>query len=110
VCRCLLHVPEHPGSPTYCLEHLIEGDYIKYNNNCGFVEGADAEDERVRDTPQAFSHFTFEYTKGQKIVVDIQGVSGCGAWARGQRLRCQQSGARSQQWRGTRRLCRHHAG
>jgi hypothetical protein len=71
-------VPEHPGSPTYCLEHLIEGDYIKYNNNCGFVEGADAEDERVRDTPQAFSHFTFEYTKGQKIVVDIQGVSGCG--------------------------------
>jgi len=74
VCRCLLHVPEHPGSPTYCLEHLIEGDYIKYNNNCGFVEGADAEDERVRDTPQAFSHFTFEHTQGQKIVVDIQGV------------------------------------
>ena len=29
---------------------------------------------QVRSTPQAFSHFSFEHTGGQALVVDIQGV------------------------------------
>ncbi|VDK67551.1 unnamed protein product [Onchocerca ochengi] len=52
----------------YHLERFIEGEYIKYNSNSGFV--ADV----CRKTPQAFSHFTFERSGHQLIVVDIQGV------------------------------------
>jgi hypothetical protein len=87
----------------FCVESLIEGEYIKHNSNSGFVE-----DESLRNTPQvsrphaqwhifwkyffplcygsnsaalrlhlcsalqAFSHWTFQYTKGEKLVVDIQ--------------------------------------
>ena len=32
--------------PLYHLEHFIDGDYIKYNSNSGFVE------ESLRLTPQ----------------------------------------------------------
>ena len=34
-----------------------QGDYIKYNSNSGFVCG-----EAVRNTPHAFSHWTFQHT------------------------------------------------
>lgn len=43
------------GSPLYHIEHFIEGKYVKYNSNSGFVRS-----EALRMTPQAFSHFTFE--------------------------------------------------
>ncbi|CAI8024663.1 Eukaryotic elongation factor 2 kinase [Geodia barretti] len=56
------------GCPLYCVEHLIEGDYIKYNSNSGFVSDVN------RLTPHAFSHFTFERSQHQLIIVDIQGV------------------------------------
>jgi hypothetical protein len=57
------------------LEAAIEGvsvdtPFRKYNNNTGWKT-----DEGVRNTPQAFSHFTYEATKQQMIVVDIQGVA-----------------------------------
>lgn len=58
---------ERDGSPLYHLEHFIEGEYIKYNSNSGFVDDS-------RSTPQAFSHFTFECSNHQLMVVDVQGV------------------------------------
>ncbi|XP_055874771.1 eukaryotic elongation factor 2 kinase-like [Biomphalaria glabrata] len=64
----VLEFPDRPGKPLFHLEHYIEGEYIKYNSNSGFVE------ENLRLTPQAFSHFTFERSGHQLIVVDIQGV------------------------------------
>ncbi|KAJ8246351.1 hypothetical protein GJAV_G00266760 [Gymnothorax javanicus] len=66
---CVLEMTQRPGKPLYHLEHFIEGKYIKYNSNSGFVR-----DENIRLTPQAFSHFTFERSGHQLIVVDIQGV------------------------------------
>uniref|UniRef100_A0A4W3HGB2 Eukaryotic elongation factor 2 kinase n=1 Tax=Callorhinchus milii TaxID=7868 RepID=A0A4W3HGB2_CALMI len=66
---CILEMRDRPGKPLYHLEHYIEGKYIKYNSNSGFVR-----DENFRLTPQAFSHFTFERSAHQLIVVDIQGV------------------------------------
>eukprot|EP00884_Botryococcus_braunii_P010320 jgi/Botrbrau1/1928/Bobra.0005s0031.1 len=69
---CVIEVPqEEPEEKKrlYCLENLIEGDYIKYNSNSGFV------DEVARNTPQAFSHYTFIESKGQKLCVDIQGCN-----------------------------------
>ncbi|GLI63916.1 hypothetical protein VaNZ11_007055 [Volvox africanus] len=71
VMQCaILQFPGRPDSPVYAVEQLIEGDYVKYNSNSGFVKG----DELLRNTPQAFSHFTWVLTKGLKICVDIQGV------------------------------------
>ncbi|UYV80968.1 EEF2K [Cordylochernes scorpioides] len=58
-----------PGKPLFHLEHFIEGDYIKYNSNSGFISC-----ENMRLTPQAFSHFTFERSGHELLVVDIQGV------------------------------------
>uniref|UniRef100_UPI00398F85BE eukaryotic elongation factor 2 kinase isoform X2 n=1 Tax=Pristiophorus japonicus TaxID=55135 RepID=UPI00398F85BE len=66
---CILEMKDRPEKPLYHLEHYIEGKYIKYNSNSGFVR-----DENFRLTPQAFSHLTFERSAHQLIVVDIQGV------------------------------------
>lgn len=65
----ILEFKNRSGSPLYHLEHFIDGKYIKYNSNSGFVE-----DAHIRFTPQAFSHFTFESSNHDLIVVDIQGV------------------------------------
>ncbi|XP_031691197.1 eukaryotic elongation factor 2 kinase isoform X3 [Oncorhynchus kisutch] len=66
---CVIEMMQHPGKPLYHLEHYIEGKYTKYNSNSGFVK-----DDNIRLTPQAFSHFSFERSAHQLIVVDIQGV------------------------------------
>ena len=42
----ILEFVDRPGSPLFHLEHFIEGEYIKYNSNSGFV------DETFRQTPQ----------------------------------------------------------
>ncbi|VDN14969.1 unnamed protein product [Dibothriocephalus latus] len=59
---------EKSGSRFYHIERYMDGDYRKYNSNVGFV------DEKLRNTPQAFSHFTFERSGHRLLVVDIQGV------------------------------------
>ena len=57
------------GEPSlFAVERLVEGEYIKHNNNSGFV------DEHMRTTPQLFSHFTYHASGGELIIVDIQGV------------------------------------
>uniref|UniRef100_A0A7N6BXN8 Eukaryotic elongation factor 2 kinase n=1 Tax=Anabas testudineus TaxID=64144 RepID=A0A7N6BXN8_ANATE len=66
---CVVEMANRPGKPLFHLEHYIEGKYIKYNSNSGFVR-----DDNIRLTPQAFSHFSFERSGHQLIVVDIQGV------------------------------------
>lgn len=66
---CILEFKERPGSPLFHLEHYMQGQYIKYNSNAGFVD-----DAHLRNTPHAFSHFTFECSSHEQIVVDIQGV------------------------------------
>lgn len=53
----------------YCaIEKYIQGEYVKHSNNYGAVSGD-------RNTPQAFSHFSYEKSGGKLIVVDIQGVN-----------------------------------
>ncbi|CAJ0583681.1 unnamed protein product, partial [Mesorhabditis spiculigera] len=64
----VIQILDLPGEPYYHLEHFIEGEYVKYNSNSGFVS------EMQRQTPHSFSHFTFERSGHQLIVVDIQGV------------------------------------
>ena len=54
------------------LEPYLTGKFRKYNNNNGFV--ATSGSNIQRSTPQAFSHFTYHYSCGELMVVDIQGV------------------------------------
>lgn len=65
----ILEFQNREGSPLFHLEHYIEGKYIKYNSNSGYVA-----DEFMRSTPHAFSHFSFESSNHDLIIVDIQGV------------------------------------
>jgi len=67
----VIELVERPGSPLFHIEHYIDGKYIKYNSNSGFVEDTV---KHCRKTPQAFSHFTFERSGHEVMVVDIQGV------------------------------------
>ncbi|VDD79826.1 unnamed protein product [Mesocestoides corti] len=55
-------------SQFYHIERYMDGEYCKYNSNSGFVA------DQLRNTPQAFSHFTFERSGHRLLVVDIQGV------------------------------------
>ena len=64
----LIQLPERPDKPLFACERVIEGEYVKHNNNSGFVE------EHHRSTPQAFSHFTFQSSSGRLMIIDIQGV------------------------------------
>mmetsp|Transcript_1451 Transcript_1451/g.1917 ORF Transcript_1451/g.1917 Transcript_1451/m.1917 type:complete len:248 (+) Transcript_1451:60-803(+) len=48
------------------IEPYLEGEYQKHNNNAGYVG--------QRNTPQTFSHYTFERTNGELLVCDLQGV------------------------------------
>lgn len=66
----VLEFVDRPDKPLYHVENFIEGTYVKYNSNSGFV----LDDDAHRQTPQAFSHFTFERSGHEIMVVDIQGV------------------------------------
>eukprot|EP00667_Euglena_gracilis_P009846 EG_transcript_10005 len=49
------------------VETYLQGKFVKHNNNWGVIGGA-------RNTPQAFSHFSYEFSNQRLIVVDMQGV------------------------------------
>lgn len=61
---------DEPDQPIYACEPMIQGDFEKYNNNAGEVKDRAHE----RNTPQAFSHFTYLHSNKRNIIVDIQGV------------------------------------
>ncbi|EGC33807.1 myosin heavy chain kinase B [Dictyostelium purpureum] len=66
---CVLEFVDRTSSDLVCgAEPYVEGQYRKYNNNSGFVSN----DER--NTPQSFSHFTYEHSNRQLLIIDIQGV------------------------------------
>ena len=78
----LLRMIERPGQPLLWCEGFIDGPYQKHQNNAGTVLEVDCdvaspgtpESHRLRLTPHAFSHWTFEHTGGKTMVVDLQGV------------------------------------
>jgi len=57
----------------YYAENLIEGQYEKYNNNAGWMNNSLTESSFIA---QAFSHFSWQITKGYLMIVDLQGVTG----------------------------------
>lgn len=67
----IVELVDRPAYPmNLCgVEQYIAGNYCKWNNNYGFVV------ENSRNTPQAFSHFTWERSLHTIVIVDIQGVN-----------------------------------
>mmetsp|Transcript_9 Transcript_9/g.20 ORF Transcript_9/g.20 Transcript_9/m.20 type:complete len:818 (+) Transcript_9:123-2576(+) len=64
---CVLQLIERPGGPLCCGERYIEGDYVKWSNNWDFVDDS-------RNTPHAFSHYTYHESGGDLVVIDVQGI------------------------------------
>lgn len=62
-----------PGDDCLSLEPYLAGNYVKYNNNTLYVREA-AKDDPINPLAQAFSHFTFERSYGDFLVVDLQRV------------------------------------
>jgi hypothetical protein len=60
-----------PSMTKFTAEPYIGAEYQKYNSNTGWKCAADVP---LADTAQAFSHFTWQATKGKHLVVDLQGV------------------------------------
>lgn len=58
------------GCPLFMVESFLSGLYKKHSNNYGYVDY-----HSDRNTPQAFSHFSYHISNGLLIVVDIQGVN-----------------------------------
>eukprot|EP00427_Karlodinium_veneficum_P046253 CAMPEP_0169304176 /NCGR_PEP_ID=MMETSP1016-20121227/69747_1 /TAXON_ID=342587 /ORGANISM="Karlodinium micrum, Strain CCMP2283" /LENGTH=1173 /DNA_ID=CAMNT_0009397043 /DNA_START=1616 /DNA_END=5136 /DNA_ORIENTATION=+ len=75
----LVFLPCHVYSPIgqeggyhFCGEELLRGHFVKLNSNAGFVNEADYSEHSA--IAQAFSHFTFDKSRGELMVVDLQGV------------------------------------
>jgi len=66
----VLELTDRP-SPVVCGgEPFIDGEYLKFNNNSGYVNS-----DAARNTPQAFSHFSLEHSGEELVIIDIQGVN-----------------------------------
>ncbi|KAK5993959.1 Alpha-protein kinase vwkA [Cladobotryum mycophilum] len=61
------------GVKCMSLEPFIEGTYVKYNSNAGWIN-EDSSDDPIYQAAQTFSHFTFERSRGRFLVSDLQGV------------------------------------
>ncbi|CAE8600064.1 unnamed protein product [Polarella glacialis] len=54
----------------FIVEQYLAGNFVKYNGNNGYINT----DLPHSEVMQAFSHFTFVKSRGQCMVVDLQGV------------------------------------
>jgi len=68
VSACIYQLLDREGRPICGVERFISGVYRKHNNNYGYVS------EEERNTPQSFSHFTYEASGHYVLICDIQGV------------------------------------
>lgn len=56
----------------YWVENYIESSYEKFNNNDGWVA---LHNHPISHVAQALSHFSWQFTKGYLMIVDLQGGS-----------------------------------
>jgi len=61
---------ENSPAPFFVGERFLPGVFRKYNSNHGYVDPEVPESE----VAQAFSHFTFQASRGDHMVLDLQGV------------------------------------
>jgi hypothetical protein len=73
---CQLYSPVGAGEDGYhfCAEAWLKGHFVKLNSNAGFVNEIDYSEHS--EIAQAFSHYTFDLSHGELLVVDLQGICG----------------------------------
>lgn len=73
---CHLYSPVGQGEDGYhfCGESWLKGHFVKLNSNAGFVNEVDYSEHST--IAQAFSHWTFDHSHGELLVVDLQGICG----------------------------------
>lgn len=59
------------GKPDYMvIEEFVEGEFIKFLNNTGSLCGEDSE---IRQKAESLTHYSYEKSNHQLMIVDIQG-------------------------------------
>ena len=67
----LLELPQPSGSvDIYLLEACIEGEFVRYGNNAGYVNPMIS-----AELAHAFSHWTWVASEGRLMVTDLQGTN-----------------------------------
>ncbi|KAM9311885.1 transient receptor potential cation channel subfamily M member 7-like [Gastrophryne carolinensis] len=61
----------HSAGQWFTIEEYMAGRFRKYNNNTG---NESVPSNKLEKTMLAFSHWTYEYTRGEFLVLDLQGV------------------------------------
>nr|KAF6434722.1 transient receptor potential cation channel subfamily M member 6 [Molossus molossus] len=61
----------HSANQWFTIEKYMMGEFRKYNNNNG---DEIAPSSALEELMLAFSHWTYEYTRGELLVLDLQGV------------------------------------
>ncbi|XP_055010390.1 transient receptor potential cation channel subfamily M member 7 isoform X1 [Boleophthalmus pectinirostris] len=61
----------HSAGQWFAIEECITGEFRKFNNNNGEEI---VPTNLLEETMLAFSHWTYEYTRGELLVLDLQGV------------------------------------
>jgi len=78
--QCVYHPNNEIGGPKFNEYHIVEtyipGKYIKWCNNYGYWNSTD---EHIA-TMQAFSHWSWYQTGGQKMIADLQGATNNGGY------------------------------
>ncbi|PLW37130.1 hypothetical protein PCASD_13920 [Puccinia coronata f. sp. avenae] len=77
VCHCVIFTGDQ-GSPTdvYFLESALNGHYVKYCSNVNFAVTSDQDGMDVQNLwiMDAFSHWSFADSNGERLICDLQGV------------------------------------
>ncbi|XP_067827311.1 transient receptor potential cation channel subfamily M member 7 isoform X2 [Heptranchias perlo] len=61
----------HSASQWFAVEECMTGEFRKFNHNSG---DEIRPNNMLEETMLAFSHWTYEYTRGELLVLDLQGV------------------------------------
>ncbi|PIO39303.1 hypothetical protein AB205_0183980 [Aquarana catesbeiana] len=61
----------HSVGQWFTIEECMAGRFRKYNNNTG---NETVPSNKLEKTMLAYSHWTYEYTRGEFLVLDLQGV------------------------------------
>jgi len=62
------------ASEYFMAETMLDGTYLKYSNNNGWVNTL-MKDTKEYEIAHAFSHWTYHYSKGEIMIIDIQGTA-----------------------------------
>uniref|UniRef100_A0A8C4NHY0 non-specific serine/threonine protein kinase n=1 Tax=Eptatretus burgeri TaxID=7764 RepID=A0A8C4NHY0_EPTBU len=76
----VLLVFSHGVGQWFTIEEFVSGDFCKYNNNTGEEVSPESP---LEESLLAFSHWTYEYTNGEILVLDLQG-----GWSEWINVRC----------------------